>query len=234
MNKQIKGLLYFYITSFRFTITIFWAILLFSLVLCLVIAYFLSSFDDLQFAFILPFATYINVAIIGFLTVKEVIPFSLKLGATRKNLFTAIGLFFLIFALFQSLLSNIVQSATELFIDVVGLNGFMLIHPAELLGKSTFLNCMIVDTTMMLFLLALMYIIGLLFYRGGLLAGGIFIGVVAVALLFGVAKGWIIDYIFELYQTIDLMFFAQILGVSIVIYAITFLLIRKVTTVKVR
>lgn len=234
MSKQIKGLIYFYATNFRYSVTIFWVILLFSLGFSLVIAYFLASLEEVKFAFILPFATYVNVAIVGFLTVKEVIPFSLKLGATRKNIFAAVGLFFVIFALFQSFLSNIVQLATELFIDVVGLNGFMLIHPAQLLGEDTFLNRMIIDITMMLFLLVFLYMIGLLFYRGGLLSGGIFAGILAIALLFGVAEGWLIDYFIDLYQTIDWLFFAQVLGAGIILYAITFLLIRRITTLKVR
>lgn len=234
MGKQIKGLLYFYAANFRFSVTIFWSILLFSLALCLVIAYILLDFGNTKFAFIIPFAAYINVAIVGFITVKEVIPFSLKLGATRKNIFAAVGLFFLIFALFQSLVSNVIHVVTELFVDVIHLDEFMLIHPAQILSENSFISRMIIDTTMMLFILVFMYMIGLLFYRGGLLSGGIFVGILGIALLFGVAEGWLIEYSMKLYQTIDLMFFAQVFGSGIVLYVITFLLIRNITTIKVR
>lgn len=89
MGRQIKGLLYFYMADARHSITIFWTILMSTLVITLTIYYFLKDVDGGFITLSLSVPIYIFCAILGFLTVKESIPFSLKVGATRKNIFVS-------------------------------------------------------------------------------------------------------------------------------------------------
>ncbi|WP_010097193.1 hypothetical protein [Ornithinibacillus scapharcae] len=93
MNKQMNGLLYYLVTDIRHSMKIFWAILLSILVVSVTFAYFLLGFEDGKMAFGFPFATYFFCIITGFVTVKESIPFAIKMGATRKNIYIAIAIF---------------------------------------------------------------------------------------------------------------------------------------------
>ncbi|ASN06883.1 hypothetical protein [Virgibacillus necropolis] len=233
MGRQIKGLLYFFITDIRYSLMIFWAILLSILVVSLTFAYFLLSVEDGEFYFGFPFGVYIYCAILGFLTIKESIPFSIKMGATRKNLFVSIGLFFLGLAFAKAVLANTVQSITLLFTESTGIHTFKFLHPVVLL-QDTWVNRVIIDTSIMFFLLAFMSIIGLLFFKHGLAGGGIVAGTIAVVLLIGVAQGWIFDFFVNLLPTIGLEFFYQLLVIGIVIYCLSFLFLRRITIVKVK
>ena len=86
MGRQINGLLYFFITDIRYSLMIFWTILLGILGVSLTISYFLLGVEDGSLYFMFQFI-YVYCGILGFITVRESIPFALKMGATRKNLF---------------------------------------------------------------------------------------------------------------------------------------------------
>ena len=230
MGRQIRGLLYFFITHQRYSLMIFWTILLSILVVSLSFSYFLLDVEDGAFYFGFAFAVYFYCAILGFMTVKESIPFSLKMGATRKNMFISIGLFFLSIAFAKAVVASTLQEITLLFTEATNLHTFSFLHLASFL-QDTWLNRVIIDTAIMFFLSAIMFIIGLLFYKYGLAGGGTVAGAFIVLLLLGIAQGWIIDFFIDLFSDIELTFFFQILGVGIMIYCISFLFIRRVTTV---
>lgn len=234
MNRQIKGLLYFYATNVRYSFIIFWSILLSFLVISLAISYFLLDVEDAWFSFGFPFATYFSAGIIGFLTVKETIPFALKVGAIRRNIFFATGLYFFGYALLLALISSSIQSVIQFIVDATNLHSFLFLHPSLIIGDDNWITRILIDTSVMFLLLSLMYLAGLLFYKGGVLVGGIFLGVLGILLLLGITLGWLIDAVIELYHTIDLMFFVQIFGVGVLLYGLAYFLIRNITTVKVR
>ncbi|WP_010651452.1 hypothetical protein [Oceanobacillus massiliensis] len=233
MGRQIKGLLYFYITDIQRSLKIFWSILLGILILSLAIGYFLLRFDEGGFFFGLSFPVYVYCAILGFITVKESIPFSLKMGAVRKNLFISIGILFLGIAIVKAVIASTLQTITLIFADIAGIHTFQFIHLAQFITDN-WLNRVLIDTAIMFFLLSFMFIIGLLFYKSGMLGAGIVIGLLTVGLLLGIAQGWLIDFIINLFKGLDMAFIAQIFGVGLVVYGISFLLLRKVTTVNVK
>lgn len=234
MNRQIKGLLYFYVTDIRYSFIIFWSILLGVLILSLGIAYFLLDVEGGFFVFGFPFATYFNALFLGFITVKETIPFALRVGTVRRNIFFATGLFFLGYALFIGVLSSTLQSIVQLFAETINLHSFRFLHPVEMLGDDTWLTRVIVDVVVLFFILVLTYLIGLLFFRGGVLVGGIFLGILGVFLLLGVTQGWLVEAVISTVRNIDLIFFAQMFVIGIVLYGFTYLLIRTITIVKAR
>ncbi|RDW17190.1 hypothetical protein [Oceanobacillus chungangensis] len=231
MVKQINGLLYFFITDIRYSLTIFWTILLSCLVAILTISYFLLGTGDTIFYFGISVGIYIFAGISGFLMVKENVPSSLKLGATRKNIFISFGLFFFGLALAKAILANTLQSIIVKFVNVTEIYSINFFHPAQLLGD-TWLNRVVIDTSILFFSFSLLFVIGLLFYKYGLLGGGIVVGGLVVVLLLGLAQGWIIDFVVELFTDIELTFFYQLLGVGIVVYCLSFLFLRRITTLK--
>jgi len=233
MEKQIKGLLYFLAMEVRYSLMIFWSILLSILVVGLTISYFLLGVEDGRLYFALSFCLYIYGAIYGFQTVKESIPFALKMGATRKNIYISIGFFFLLLAFAKAFFVNTIQSVTLYLIDITNLHTFRMLHPAFFLTDN-WLNRFIIDMSIIFFCLSFMFIIGLLFYRYGLLGGGIFIGILAIALLLGIAQGWLIEFFAELFSEIAITFFLQLLGIGIIIYLTSFLFIKRITTINVR
>lgn len=233
MSKQLKGLLYFFITDIRNSLLIFWSILLSVIVISVIVAYYLLSVEDGNLSMGFPFAIYIYCAILGFITVKEVIPFSLKMGATRKKLFVAIGLFFLGIALAKSALASTLQAIISQFTNKAEIHTFEFLHLASLF-QDTWLNRVIIDTTIMFFLLAIMFIIGLLFYKYGLIGGGSVVGIIAILLLTGTAKGWIVDIFAWIFADTTMTFFYQLLVLGIVIYCLSFLFLQRITTVKVK
>ncbi|SFB16707.1 hypothetical protein SAMN04488072_108175 [Lentibacillus halodurans] len=235
MGRQIKGLLYFFGADIRHSLTIFWTILLGILVVSLAFTYFLSGIDDDDALFTLSLTgpMYVYCAILGFLTVKESVPFSIKMGATRKNLFVSVGIFFLALSFAMSVAASILQELVMSLLNVSGIDLFMFLHPAYFLDD-TWYTRILIDMSIMFFFLSVMFIIGLIFYKYGLAGGGSFLGVLLIVCLIGIAQGWLIDFLFELVADIDLGFFYQLFGIGVVIYAISFLFLRRITTVKVR
>ena len=103
-------------------------------------------------------------------------------------------------------------------------------HVAQLM-EDTWVNRVIIDMSVMFLFLTVMFLTGLIFYRYGLLGGGIVVGIEVIILFVGIAQGWLIDFFTDLFSDLKLTLFLQIFGIGIVIYLISFLLIRRVTTV---
>ncbi|WP_164670015.1 hypothetical protein [Virgibacillus doumboii] len=233
MGRQIKGLLYFFVTDTRRQFIIFWSILLASLFASIVIAYMLLNTDSNGLYFGKSGAMYIFCSIFGFLAVKVSVPFSIKMGATRKNLFVSVALFFLGISILQSIFGNTVHSMVMWITDQLSITTFNFFHPSQLL-TDTWMSRVVIDTTVMFFLLSVMYVLGLIFYRAGLIGGGSVAGAALIIVMLGAAQGWLTDFIVELFQSFDIVFFYQLFAAGIIVYGISWLLIHTITTVKVR
>ncbi|QKY68253.1 hypothetical protein [Lentibacillus sp. CBA3610] len=235
MGRQMKGLLYFYGSDLRYSLMIFWTILLAILAVSLAFAYFLEGLNDGDtfFTFSLTGPMYVFCAIVGFLSVKDSVPFAIKMGATRKNLFISLGIFFLILSMALALAATMLQELVLALLNATGIDLFYFLHPAYFVDD-TWYTRILIDTSVMFFFFAVMFIIGLMFYKYGLAGGGSFLGALVVVGLLGIAQGWIIDFVTDLVAGIDLEFFYQLLGIGLVIYALSYLFLRRITTVKVR
>ncbi|WP_042142082.1 hypothetical protein [Paucisalibacillus sp. EB02] len=231
MNNQVKGLLYFYFNDLKRSILIFWSILLLVLVVAIAFAYYLIGVEDGMMAFGFPFAIYFYCAVLGFMTVKEYIPFAIKIGATRKNIYISLGLFFLSLAVLKAIIASTIQELVVLLAKNTDLTSFMFLHPAMAV-EDTWINRVLIDVCIMVFLLSFMFVIGLLFYKYGFAGGGAVAGILAIALLFGIAKGWIYEFIADLLKQTDILFFYQILGVGLLLFIVSFLIVRRVTIEK--
>ncbi|WP_042225003.1 hypothetical protein [Oceanobacillus manasiensis] len=228
MGRQLQGLLYFFTSNLRYSLIIFWTILMSILVVTLTISYFLLNVDGAFMAFSLTGAMYVYCGIVGFITVKDMIPFSIKVGATRKNLYAGLALFFLLLSFFKAVAGTVIQELVNGMNGVFGLNNFEFLHLAVFIENNWYTRVMI-DTAIMFFFFTLMFLLGLLFYRFGLAGAGSVLGILLVGLLFSIAKGWAWDFMVEVAENFDMMFFVQLTIISIILYVISFFLVRRIT-----
>lgn len=231
MGRQIKGLLYFYYADMRYSLIVFWTILAAITAITLTIGYFLKDVEEGFVTLSLTGPMYVYCAILGFLAVKEFIPFSLKRGATRKNIYISLALFFFSLSLVKALVANTVQLVLDFIIPKVGIDNFAFLHLAYF-THDTWINRIFIDTTIMFFFFAVMFIVSLLFYRYGLAIGGAFIGLVGIIVLTGFAQGWLTRFFFNLFETFDDFFYVELLAVGIVAYALSILFLKKITILK--
>jgi hypothetical protein len=228
MNNQVKGLIYYYGQNLKYNSKIFWTILIATTLATGILAYFLMDVEGSQFYWAFPIATYTNVCIIAFQSVKKDIPFGLKMGATRKNIFLSYLYFFFSYSLFMALASSTVQWIFEGLFNLVGITNYTFTHPAMLLTDMWFTRT-VVDTFIMFFLMALLFLVGLLFYQSGLLGGGIFLGVFLVIALYGLFDGWLIDAFAQVLPDASILTFLLLFLIGIGLYLLSYPLVQKMT-----
>lgn len=233
MSRQIKGLLYFYFTDMRRSLLIFWSILLSIVLFILLIAFLLRDVNDGFMTISLTVPIYIYCSILGFTTVKESIPFSIKMGATRKNIFVSLGILFAGLSVLNAVVASTLQSIIESIVTSIGVENFYFIHVLYFLNN-TWLNRVIVDTSILFFSLAIFFILGLLFYKYGTLGGGVTLGLFALSILLGHYQGWLTSFFIDVFQSFSMVLFYQILLIGIIVYCISIVLLRKITTVKIK
>lgn len=232
MIRQMKGLIYYYMTDTKRNITIFWGILLSTLTASIIIAYFLVNVDDIKMAFAISVALYIFCAIFAFVIAKQKIAFTIKMGAIRKNIFASFFIFFLGFAILNSAAVSTVHGFISYILEKLSIESYVLFHPADLLTNTWFSRFMI-DTSILFIILVTFYLFGLIFYKYGLIGGGAAAGIVVLTLLLLLAKGVLIDFFVNVYASLDLMTFYQIMIIGVIIYALTWFLVRKLTIVSI-
>lgn len=233
MMRQVKGLLYYFINDIRYSLLIFWTILLSIVVVTEVITLYLINVDEAFMTLSLTGPIYVYCFILGFVTVKEGIPFSLKLGATRKNIFISTGIFFLLLSFLKAIAVRLLAFIITFINGQIGIDKgkFTLLHLAQFLDD-TWYNRFIIDVSIMFFGLALMFLIGLLFYRYGLAGGGSVIGIVLILVLTGFAQGSLVEFFINLAQSFDMMVFYKLFGIGIIFYLLSMLFLKNITIVK--
>lgn len=231
MNNQVKGLIYYYTQDMKYHVKIFWTILIAIIVATSIMAYFLMGVEGSRFYWAFPFATYTNVAIIAFQSVKKDIPFGLKMGAIRKNIFLSYAYFFFCYSLLMAIAANTLQTILEGLLNVFGVTNYIFGHPAMLL-TDTWLTRTVIDTFIMFFLMALLLLVGLIFYQSGLLGGGITLGAILVVILYGLFQGWLIEAFANILSDASMLTFATIFVIGIGLYLFSYLFIQRVTVVR--
>lgn len=230
MSRQIKGLLYFYFTDIRHSLTIFWSILMGILAVSLLLVYVLVG-DDGFMTFALTGPMYVYCAVYGFLSAKEFIPYSIKMGATRKNMMVSLAIFFGVISISFSIIGTVIQEGITLLNEVFGINTFMFLHLSYFL-TDTMLSRIVIDAFIMMFFFSLMFIVGLLLYKFGLAIGGTVIGAFFLTFIVGLSKGWVAEGVIKLYKGLDMTYFWKLGIISVVIYSLSWLFLRRITIVK--
>ncbi|ASK61061.1 hypothetical protein CFK37_02035 [Virgibacillus phasianinus] len=228
MNRQIKGLLYFCVADAKRSLLIFWTILIGFVTLGVLIALFLMTGENDKMIMSIPFAVYIYSSIFGFLTVKQSIPFAIKMGATRKNLFIGLAVFLVGLSIFQAILINIIQSIYEFVCQQISIDAMEFMSLGGFLDN-TWLTSITVEASVIFFIMTLDYMLGLLFYKYGLPGGGGILGVALVMLLYGFSEGFLIDFANSIIESFDIMLFFEVAGIGFLIYILSWGMVRKIT-----
>src|SRR5690625_4887117 len=174
MNNQLKGLLYYFQTHMKRSFLIFWSILLGITIVTLIAAYILRNEDGVM-TITLTMPMYFFCAIYGFVIVKQWIPYFIKIGATRKNIFLGLGIFFAGVASIYSLMATILQSAISFLVDKLTIDIFSFIH-LSMVFEDTWYIRFIIDFTVMLVSFTFSYVVAFLFYNSVLLLSRLVIG----------------------------------------------------------
>ncbi|CEI81401.1 hypothetical protein J18TS1_22420 [Oceanobacillus oncorhynchi subsp. incaldanensis] len=230
MNNQIKGMFYYYTVDVVRTAKIFFSILTGIIIASAIICYLLLGVDEFKMYFAIPFATYFNVGIVGFQLVKGNVPFGLKMGATRKNMYVMQLYFMFAYSLAIAFIGSTLQQVTEWLFQAVGVTNYIYVHPAMFLTDNWIMR-IVVDALVMFLIMAVLYYIALLFYRTGLVGGGTVLGVLMVVTLYGAFEGWLVDAVVNLFSDVTIMTFVSMFFIGIVFYLIGFPFMRKITIV---
>lgn len=193
MIRQCRGILLFEVLDMRHSLVIFWSIL----VACMAVSFGISLSTGSSMIFSSGMAVYIFSSIAGFLTVKETYPFSVKMGATRRNYYVTTSLFLLLLSLFMAgghtLLIILLES-----IGGTGSGGLKLFYFSMLLESDVpyFLN-FYTDAAICFFLQTIFFVLGSIFYRFGLIGGYAAIGLAAVLFIIPDVRDVLIETVFK-------------------------------------
>lgn len=237
MIQDIKGSLYYLFINVRYPFIVFWSILLSIFVLSLLFST-IGEGDHVLFQ--ASFTIYIFCLVLGMLTVKNTIPYLLKMSVTRKIIYVSIGVYFLMIALVQALLANGLTKIIDLLGktvvsgDFIIANGeqefnFRFTHLSQFLQNDTFVTQVTIDAIIAFAALCMMFFIGLIFYRFGLIGGFTFLGAMFLLYIVSIAQGSFIDLVKYIFDHYSLTLYYQLLGISIVIYLLSFAMIRRLT-----
>jgi len=237
MMKDIKGVIYYLMTNVRYPFMIFWTILLSIFALSILFS-FVTSNEQVLFQASIPI--YIFCLVLGMWTVKNTIPYLLKMSVTRKLIYISIGIYFLMIAIVQALLANALIKIIDLIGkraisgDVTLYNGqeefsFEFNHLSQFLQNDSFITQITVDTIIAFAALNAMFFIGLLFYRYGLAGGFTFLGVMFLIYLLSITQGSFVELVKYILKNYSMTLYFQLFGVSILIYLLSFILIRRLT-----
>lgn len=228
MSRQIKGLLYFFTVHIRRPFFIFWGLVLGFLVLNFIIASLFITGTNGEMVMSLSFAVYIYSAFFSFHLVKQAIPFVLKMGATRKNLFFGLSMFLIGLAVLQAIIANVIQSLCNLIVEQFSIDGVGFMSFAKLLDNR-WITGFTIDATIIFFIMSVMIMLGLLFYKYGLTGGGGIIALVLIIVIFGFAEGFLKDFVMNIFQSFNLVFFFELAGIGVLLYLLSWIFIRRIT-----
>lgn len=237
MGNQLKGSFYYFLTNMRRPFLIFWAVLGGFMVLTYSLSYLFASTDTV-IIFDFSFPIYIFGAVFGFIAVRNCIPYLIRMGATRSNIFMTAGLSFLSLAIVNALLANTIYQVIDkvfsgenagIFTIQTEEQSFTFSHLADLVMNNTWYSRLVIDTSIGFFLLAIFFIIGLVFYRFGFVGGFGMLGIFMATFVLGVTKGWLIEFFMTIFKDFNFIFFYQLLLTGILIYLLSYLFMRRLT-----
>lgn len=237
MGRELQGVLYYYLTNVRHAFLIFWLVIVAIFILSIVLDALVGG-DDMTIHFNLSFPIYIFAAALGFIVVKSTLPYLIKMGATRKIIYIGTVIFFIVFSFINALLANALNwllrklTKSEIgggFIYTNGEQTTTFNHIADFLERDNFLYQIIVDLSLSFFFITVFFIIGLMFYRFGLLGGFLFVGVIAFTFIYGMADGWLAEFFIDIFSDFTIAFFYQLALVGFGVYLLSFFLLRRYT-----
>jgi len=228
MSRDIRALLYYFMADFRFSLTVFWSILLSSIVLLFIIA---LSFGETMVGVSSSIAIYIFCAISGFLMTKETFPFCIKLGSTRNSYVLSVFIFNVFIAVFMATIHLVVSLSIRLLAKVGGVDNFNYFFTLDgTTLANTWYNQLMVDSLICFVLLSVGFLLSSIFYRLGMVGGLGSIAILAFAVILPQTRDALIDFFVNANQVgIDLRIMPMLL-LSLIAILPTWGLLRNAST----
>src|SRR5699024_789638 len=152
--------------------------------------------------------------------IKNWLPFVIKVGATRKNIFVSFALYFTSLAIISSLIALVIQEVLTPLATWLDLDIFSFMHLANFLNGAWY-ERLFIDIILCLFLFAISFLLGIINYRYGLVVSLSFIALLFIIVTLGLFSGWMGDFFIYLYNNFDLLLFAKMGILTMIIYGIT-------------
>lgn len=236
MTRAFKGSLYYLYANSRYSLTIFWSILI-GILLLSIAGVMLAS--ETVFSFQMSAPIYIFSSVMGFWVVKNVIPYVIKLGGTRRYLSVALFVYAILLSLANAILANIVYNVIHFLFGSEKITSSITVtsegstiaidHIGDFIGNNTFLERIIIDTSISFFLIGAFLLVGLFFYRYGLIGGFIFLAIGIVLFIFGMSDGWLIYLLERFFPTFEFRFFYQLFFAGVILFVLAYPLLRRLT-----
>ncbi|SDD32944.1 hypothetical protein SAMN05421663_10964 [Terribacillus halophilus] len=228
MMKQIQALLYFFFIDSKRTITIFCSILLFIII---VLAAFSAGSDEMYIAITPP--AYIFMAIFGFRTIQESLPFAIKRGATRKSYHTSVGIFTIGISFIMTTFLAAVQLLLHGVLQVASITNIHIIRPIhESTELTSILLSLPLDFAIMLFSFAAGLLLGIIVYKFGFLGGSVFGAIALVGITLSLTNQQRMIDLLDWVQNLSVLpAFGLIFAIACICYLISWFFIRTSTSI---
>ncbi|MFV8827849.1 hypothetical protein [Alkalihalobacterium sp. APHAB7] len=228
MFKDLKGHLLYFFYDHRYSVSIFWAILLLSTGIFFTIS---ALNPATTVVFSMSLAIYFYCAINGFLMTKDTFPFLIKLGSTRNQYIMSAVIFNLILAVFMSVIAVFVNQLVMVANNLTNVDNFTYFVVLEgTTIAATWYNELWVNVIFCFLLLQLGFMMSSIFYRLGLVGGYSGLLFLALLLILPSTRGVLIDLFVGTYNAgLDINYVSIIL-LSLVVILPNWLLLREAST----
>ena len=228
MINEIKANVLYLMYDLRYSLTVFWAVLVAS-----VIGFFSLALlvNNSHIGVSINFVIYIFCGISGFLITKETFPYLIKLGSTRNMYVTSAVIFHAVLAIFMSSMATLliqIIKFLKLQGNVENLQLFNVLNGTTF--AVTWFNELWFNSIVCFFILGVGALFGSLFYRFGLIGGISGFGLTVFIMIIPQTRSWLVDHFFTLDgQLFDINMYT-IMFVSVVVTIPYWLLLRKAST----
>lgn len=226
MFKELRANLYFFMIDVKHTMTVYFITYTASFILF----YFLVLLftENIKIDFILSMPMYIFMGILGFVSIKESFPFTLKLGSTRSGYVLSSLLFAFFISVTMTVISYLLHQLFKFLLSITETKNISFIHPSQLTsGSANMVNEMGLDILLNLILIAIGFMLGAFFYKYGL--AGVLTAILAIVLLFIIPPihNGFVDFLFTFESHKININYAGVLLITLVCYLISGVVLRR-------
>jgi ABC-2 type transport system permease protein len=227
--KELKANLVYLMYDHRYSITVFWSVLVASTALLFAVSYFISA---AYMGLSLSLAIYIFCGITGFVLTKETFPYLIKLGSTRNVFLLSSILFNVSLAVFMSTVAVGVDQIVKVVVKVTNVANFQVFNMLEgTTLASTWYNEILLNIVICFLVLSFGFMLGAVFYRLGLVGGFSGIILLVFIVIFPETRNVLIDIFININDSKLEIPFSSLILLSILPVLPIWLLLRKASTI---
>ena len=230
--NMLKGSLFVFVQSYKRQMLWFWAILVAIMLLAYIAIEVFQSNVRIILSISIPI--YIFTWIIGSKFLTNTFNYYLRFGMSRGRYMLILGLLFFLISLFNAMLSGLLHELFSVLVGDMLNNQIIVIHPLYVFDSTLPFQFIVLTD---FFILLLCIVSGLLtnymFYRFGIAGGYSLTGIIVLALIVAVPLEWYGELYDWLLQTSLVMFCGGIAIISVLLYSLLAMGVRKLSAVQV-